>query len=107
MKEYFQRTEKKNKCSTSSQKNEKQIVTNYRLASLLLVCSKILERRIYNVVNKFMKDNLVFVQGDLCINQLLSITHNSYCSFDEEFEIRTILLDISKAFGKVRHERFI
>ena len=54
-----------------------------------------------------MKDNLVFVQGDLCINQLLSITHNSYCSFDEGFEIRTILLDISKAFGKVRHERFI
>ena len=54
-----------------------------------------------------MKDNLVFVQGDLWINQLLSITHNSYCSFDKGFEIRTILLDISKAFGKVRHERFI
>ena len=63
MKEYFQRTEKNNKCSTSSQQNEKQIVTNYRLVSLLLVCSKILERIIYNVMNKDMKDTLVFVQG--------------------------------------------
>ena len=41
------------------------------------------------------------------INQLLSITHDIYYSFDEGFEIRAIFLDISKAFDKVWHERFI
>ena len=36
-----------------------------------------------------------------------SITHDIYHSFDEGFETRTIILDISKAFDKVRHEGLI
>ena len=42
-----------------------------------------------------------FKSGDSCINQLLSITHGIYQSFDERFDVRGILLDISKAFDKV------
>ena len=42
-----------------------------------------------------------FRTGDSCINQLLSITHDIYHSFDEGFETRAIFLDISKAFNKV------
>ena len=42
-----------------------------------------------------------FRTGDSCINQLLSITHDIYHSFDEGFETRAIFLDISKTFDKV------
>ena len=35
-----------------------------------------------------------FKQGDLCINQLLSMTHDIYQSFDNGFEVRDVFLDI-------------
>ena len=43
-----------------------------------------------------------FKPGDSCIDQLLSITHEIYQSFDEGFDVRSVLicLDISKAFDK-------
>ena len=40
-----------------------------------------------------------FKPGDSCINQLLSITHEIYSSFDEDLEVRSIFLDIAKAFS--------
>ena len=61
----------------------------------------------------FLADNLIapnqsgFKSGDSCINQLLSITHEIYSSFDDGFEVRSVFLDISKAFDKVWHERII
>ena len=45
-----------------------------------------------------------FKQGDSCINQLLSITHDIYQSLDEGYEVRGVFLDISKAFDKVWHK---
>ena len=39
-----------------------------------------------------------------CINQLLSITHEMYRSFNDGLEVRTVLLYISKAFDKVCRE---
>ena len=45
-----------------------------------------------------------FFTEDSCVNQLLAITHEIYKSFDEEFEVRGVFLDISKAFDKVWHE---
>ena len=39
-------------------------------------------------------------QGGLCINQLLSVTHEIYKSFDDGLEVRGIFF-ISKAFDKV------
>ena len=55
----------------------------------------------------FTENNLIspnqsgFKPGDLCINQLLSITHEIYKSFDNGLEVRGIFLGISKAFDKV------
>ena len=55
----------------------------------------------------FLANNLLapnqsgFKPGDSCINQLLSITHEIYSSFDNGFEVRSVFLDISKAFNKV------
>ena len=45
-----------------------------------------------------------FKPGDSCINQLLSITHEIYQSFDERFDIRSVFIDISKPFDKVWHD---
>ena len=45
-----------------------------------------------------------FKPGDSCINQLLSITHKIYNSFDEGLEVRSFFWDISKTFDKVWHK---
>ena len=61
----------------------------------------------------FTKNDLIshnqsgFKPGDSCINQLLSITHEIYKSFDDDHDIRSVLLDISKAFDKVWPKRLI
>ena len=48
-----------------------------------------------------------FRPGDSCINQLLSITHGIYQSYDEGLETRGVFLDISKAFDRAWHEGLI
>ena len=48
-----------------------------------------------------------FKGGDSSINQLLSITHKIYKSFDEGFEARGVFLDISKAFHRMWHDGLI
>ena len=45
-----------------------------------------------------------FRPGDSYINQLLSITHKIFQSFDEVFEVRSVFLDIFKTFDKVWHK---
>ena len=42
--------------------------------------------------------------GDSCINQLISITHEIDKSFDDGYEVRGVILYISKAFDNVRHQ---
>ena len=48
-----------------------------------------------------------FKPGDSCINQLLSINHEIYSSFDEALKFRSVLLNISKVFDKVWHDGII
>ena len=58
--------------------------------------------------NNLISDNQSgFKLGDSCINQLLSITHEIYQSFDDNLEVRAVFLDISKAFDKVWHKGLI
>ena len=82
--------------------------------SLLPICGKIFERLIYNslfeffIANELISSNQSgFKPGDSCINQLLSITHKIYKSFDDGYEVRGVFLDISKAFDKVWHNGLI
>ena len=72
------------------------------------------ERLIYNNLCEYFIDNDLisrnqsgFKPGDSYINQLISITHEIYESFDDGFEVRGVFLDISKGFHKVWHEGLI
>ena len=87
---------------------DKQTLKNYRPVSLLPIYSKIFEKLLYNKMSGFFLDkDLIsanksgFKPGDSCINQLLSITHNIYKSFDDGCEVRGVFLDISKSLDKV------
>ena len=95
-------------------KGDKQVLKNYRPVSLLPICGKVFEILIFNEMFSFLlENNLVspnqsgFKPGDSCINQLLSITHEIFQSFDVGFEVRSVFLDISKAFDKVWHKGLI
>ena len=95
-------------------KTTKQCVKNYRPISLLPICNKVLESIIYNTIfTYFIENSLIseiqsgFKPGDSCVNQLLAITHEIFSSFDDNYEVREVFLDISKAFDKVWHEGII
>ena len=94
-------------------KNDKQLVKNYRPISLLLIFGKISEKIIFNKIYHFLLEERLlnpnqsgFRQSDSCINQLLAITHEIFEAFDcnPTLEVRSVFLDISKAFDKVWHE---
>ena len=91
-------------------KGDKQLTENYRPVSLLPICDKVFERRIFNsLFNYFIENNLLsphlqgFIPGNSCVRQLISITHEIYDAFDcnPSLEVRGVFLDISKALEKV------
>ena len=94
-------------------KGDKQIFKNYRPILLLPIAGKIFERLFYDrMIESFTENNISKNQSGFrphvsCINQLLSITHEIYQSFDYSLEVRAVFLDISKAFGKVWHKGLI
>ena len=51
-------------------------------------------------------NQFIFCPSDSCINQLLDITHEIFEAFDYNppMEVKSVFLDISKAFDKVWHE---
>ena len=95
-------------------KNNKEELKNYRPISLLPVSSKIFERLLYDSMFKFFTENNLislnqsgFKPGDSCVNQLLSITHQIFKSLDNGHEVRSVFLDMYKAFDKVWHKGLI
>lgn len=92
-------------------KNDKQSLKNYRPISLLPIFGKMFGRAIYNKMSQyFTANNLTwpnqsgFKPGDSSLNQLLSIPHEIFQSFDSGLEVRDVFLDISKVFDKVSHD---
>ena len=84
------------------------VTKNYHPVCLLPIYENFFERFTFNeMFIFFLANNLLapnqsdFKTGDSCINQLISITHEIYSSFHDGFEVRSVFLDISKAFNKV------
>ena len=97
-------------------KNEKNVKTNYRPISLLPIFGKILEKLIFDslyshlVSSELLNPNQSgFRPGDSTINQLISITHTIFAAFDcnPPLDVRSVYLDISKAFDRVWHDGLI
>ena len=102
----------KSKCRSGTRKEDKNLLTNYRLISLLPIFSKIFERVIYNSLFNHFQSNKVFTSsqsgflpGDSCIAQLLSIIHEIQTAFgnNSTVDVRGVFLDISKDFDRVWH----
>ena len=94
-------------------KGKKNYIANYRPISVLPICGKIFEKILYSAIYTYFQDNDIFNvnqsgfrAGDSCINQLVSITHDIFHSFDANpsLEVRGVFLDISKAFDRVWHK---
>ena len=97
-------------------KKDKQLVENYRPISLLPILSKIFERIVFkNLYNHLVANNLIsknqsgFRPGDSCSNQLLFLINEIHKAFDDKncLEVRSVFLDMSKAFDKVWHQGLI
>ena len=70
-------------------KGDKQVINNYRPVSGLPICGKIFERLIFSSLFEYLEDHKLlpahqsgFRVNDFCVNQLLSIVHDTYIAFD-------------------------
>ena len=97
-------------------KNEKNVKSNFRPISLLPIFGKVLEKLMYDsLYSHLMSCELLnpnqsgFRPGDSTVNQLISITHTIFKAFDcnPPFDVRSVYLDISKAFDRVWHDGLI
>ena len=97
-------------------KGDKQVIKNYRTISLLPICSKLFEKIVFKHLYNFLNLNALltknqsgFRPGDSTINQLISLVNDIHKSFDKRksLEVRSVFLDISKAFDKVWHDGLI
>ena len=95
------------------EKNEKNLKENYRPISLLPILSKILEKLIFDMLYQHLESNSLlnpnqsgFRPGDSTVNQLLSIVNSISQAVDSNppLDVRSVYLDISKAFDRVWHE---
>ena len=100
---------------TPVHKNDsKQIIKNYRPISLLPIFARIFERILFaNMHNFFTSNGLItknqsgFQPGDSATNQLISMVESIHSSLDINLVVRSVFLDMSKAFDKVWHEGLI
>ena len=89
------------------------IVENYQQISLLPIFGKLFKKITFNrVYNFLLQEKLInpnqsdFCPSDSCVYQLIAITHKIFEAFDcnPSLEVRSVFLDISKAFDKVWHQ---
>jgi hypothetical protein len=87
---------------------------NYRPVSLTCVCCKILEHIVCkHILNHLEQHNILtslqhgFRSGYSCETQLLITVHDIVQAFDKKKQTDMVILDFSKAFDTVPHDRLI
>ena len=97
-------------------KGDKQSINNYRPISLLPICGKMFEKIIFNNLYKYLNTNNLITKNqsgirpcDSTTNQLLYLVNEIHKAFDDpkSLEVRSVFLDISKAFDKVWHDGLV
>ncbi len=98
-------------------KGDRHIAANYhdyRSVSLTCVCCKLLEHIIcHNVRDHLDKHDMLmplqqgFRQGHSCETQLLVTLHDLMLLFDHKFQVYVAILDFSKAFDTVPHDKLM
>ena len=97
-------------------KNSKSFRNNYRPISLLPIFGKVLEKLIFDRLYHYLSQNGLlnenqsgFRPEDSTVNHLLSIVNSIFTAFDSNptLDVRSVYLDISKAFDRVGHQGLI
>ena len=95
-------------------KGNRSSPANYRLISLTSIVCKILEHVVHScVINHFERNNILtdsqhgFRKRRSCETQLLLTIDDLAKGLDDRQQIDAVLLDFSKAFNKVPHQRLL
>ena len=94
-------------------KGDKSTPANYRTISLTAQCCKVMEHIIHSQVmshldsHQILSDQQHGFRKRSCESQLIITLHNIAAGLDAGEQIDAVLLDFSKAFDKVPHERLL
>ena len=87
---------------------------NYRPVSIMCVCSKIMEHIILSHIAKHLAANRILIDNQhgfreklSCETQLVEAIHDWAWTIDKECQTDVLLLDFSKAFDKVAHQKLL
>ena len=84
-------------------KENKQIIKNYRPISLLFIFAKVFKRIIFQkMYNRFISNNQTGFRPKYSVTtHTIYLAESIRSSFDINYEVRSVFLDMSKAFDKV------
>jgi hypothetical protein len=95
-------------------KGSRNLPSNYRPISLTSVCGKVMEHIVRHAITAHLHENKIMVdaqhgfrKGRSCETQLILTVDDLSSTLDKSGQTDTILLDFSKAFDKVPHQRLL
>ena len=87
---------------------------NYRPVSLTCICSKVMEHIMVSQINKHLDLHNILVANQhgfraqrSCETQLVEFLHELHTSLGAKAQVDAVVMDFSKAFDKVAHNRLI
>lgn len=93
-------------------KGQQDLVDNYRPVSLTCIISKVMEHIIYSAIARHLESNSIltpsqhgFRPGHSCETQLILAFNDWARAADSRIDVDVAILDFSKAFDSVPHER--
>ena len=95
-------------------KGDRHKAVNYRPVSLTCVCCKLLEHIVCSHIHKHLENHSIlssiqhgFRKRHSCESQLLITLHDLMSYFDQKVTVDVAILDLSKAFDTVPHDKLL